>query len=244
MKLRIIGTLVLAATTLIFSCSKKDYYEDTGTLNPEYNGTVMQYLESKPEYFDSLVRIIKMADYETVLNQENITFFAPTDSSIRAAMEIANDYRERVGKPRLYKISDVAPSIWKKYLGRYIFEFARGLNDFSQIDFANITSYPGQMYTSYSGEQMNIGSVYTDLVNKNEATGTTTTIKYGGYRFLTISYLTSPFSPTEYDTWRSAVVSSVNIKPKNGYVHVLSMLLHVFGFDENEFSQDVAYYND
>jgi len=243
MRLNIIITFLLLNTVVLFSCSKKDYYQDSGTTSAEYNGTIMDYLKSKPEYFDSLVKIINMTDYASVLEQNNITFFAPADSSIRAAIQEASDFRESVGKTRISKISDISASIWQKYLGRYIFQFSRGLNDFSQVDFFNITSYPGQMYTSYSGKLMNIGTVYTDLVNYNTSTGTTTTIKYGGYRYLTVSYLTSPFSPTEVNTWRPATISSVNIKPTNGYVHIIRFTNHVFGFDENEFAEDAAYYN-
>jgi len=155
----------------------------------------------------------------------------------------ANTFREQNGRQRINSLSEISPEIWKKHLSKYIFQFSRSLNDFSQVDFANITSYGGQMYTCYSGRQMNIGAVYTDLINNNPQTNTQTTIRYAGYRYLALSFLTSPFSPTQVSTWITAPVSSANIKPNNGYVHILRYTNHQFGFDPTEFSEDVTFLN-
>ncbi len=228
---------------LLSACSKNDYFNDTGKAEPNFNGTIMQYLQSKPEYFDSLVKIINIAGYADVLNRENITFFAPADSSIKLSLRLANEMRDSYGKPRISSVAQIDPAIWRKYLSRYIFDFSSALNDFPQIDFGAITSYPGRMYKAHSGEFLNIGVIYDDLENTNSANGTTVTIKYAGYRHLAISYLNSPFSPTEVGTWTRADISTANIKPKNGFVHIIKYSNHRFGFSEQQFSQDVALFN-
>lgn len=237
--------VVVTLASLITACNKKDYYKDSGVLKGNFNGTVMQYLNSKPEYFDSLVQIISLAGMENELNANNITFFAPTDSSIRASIRFANIERDFLGMPRISKLSEIKPAIWRKHLSKYLFNFKRSLNDFSQIDFSNINTYSGQIYQSVNGTSMNIGVIYNDVsVPSPRDPNISNVIKYAGYRQLTISYLTSPFTPRETGTWRVGQVSSVNVEPNNGFVHILRTSTHIFGFDVNQFSDDVAYFND
>jgi len=243
MKIKTLFVLSILTATFLFGCRKNEYFNNTGLANGQFDGTIMQYLESKPDYFDSLVKIINIAGMAEALNKPNITFFAPPDSTIRAALFSANVFREQNGRARINSVNEISPAIWRKHLSKYIFNFAKSLNDFSQVDFSNITSYGGQMYTSYAGRQMNIGAVYTDLVNRNPQTQTVTTIRYAGYRYLVISFLTSPFSPTQVSTWVTAPVSTANIRPNNGFVHIIKYSNHQFGFDVTEFSEDVTFLN-
>ncbi|MGJ7031175.1 hypothetical protein [Niabella hirudinis] len=244
MKKIVMKLFVFSLLLLTIACGKKDYFEDTGTHVGSFNGTALQYLQSKPEYFDSLVKVIKLAGMEDQLNAKDITFFAPADSSIRDALRLANIQLDNLGKPRITKLEEISPAIWKKHLSKYLFHFSKSLNDFSQIDFGNINTYAGQMYQSAGGVSMNIGAVYQDvLLPRKDNPNEYNVIKYAGARILTISYLTSPFTPRDVGTWRTAFVSSVNIKPTNGYVHLVKIAGHQFGFSDTEFSTDVAYFN-
>jgi len=244
MNKNLIRLAVLFSLLLTIACGKKDYFQDSGTHAGAFNGTALQYLESKPEYFDSLVKVIKLAGMEQQLTAKDITFFAPADSSIRSAIRKANELLDRIGKPRITKLTDIAPGVWKKHLSKYLFKFSKSLNDFSQIDFSNINTYSGQMYESVSGISMNIGAVYLDIqLPRKDNPNEYNVIKYAGARVLTISYLTSPFTPRDVGTWRTANISSVNIKPTNGYVHLIRIVGHDFGFSDTEFSNDVAYFN-
>ena len=242
MKLLYRFSILILGVILLVSCTKKDYYIDTGKIDPKFNGDIVQYLQSKPAYFDSLVRIIDMAGYTGELKQPNTTFFAPADSSIRLAIRNANERRSQIGKKSITSITQIDAAIWKKYLGRYIFKFKRSLNDFPQIDFGNVTSYSGQMYTALSGENLNIGVIFDDLVNNNAQSNTTVTIKYGGYRHLAVSFLNSPYTPLNVNTWSRADISSANIQPTNGFVHLIRYSNHTFGFND-EFATDVALSN-
>ncbi|MCF3110397.1 hypothetical protein LL912_16550 [Niabella sp. CC-SYL272] len=235
---------IFVSLLLTMACGKKDYFEDTGKHAGTFNGTALQYLQSKPQYFDSLVKVIRLAGMEQQFSANNITFFAPADSSIRSALRKANEQLDRIGKPRITRLEEIAPAIWKKHLSKYLFSFVKSLNDFSQIDFANINTYAGQMYQSAGGVSMNIGAVYQDvLLPRKDNPNEYNVIKYAGARVLTISYLTSPFTPRDVGTWRTANVSSVNIKPVNGYVHLVGIVGHDFGFSDTEFANDVAYFN-
>ena len=232
MKALKIYTVVAALFLLLTACNKKDYYIDGGTQKGTYNGTVMQFLESRPDVFSQLVEIIKYAGMENALSNEQVTFFAPADSSIRTTLQIANAFLPGNGKPVITKFTDIKPEIWRKYLSRYIFKEAKALKDFPQIDIGNLSAYSGQMYTSYDGQPMNVGVVFSD------ANG----VKYAGYRYLRISLVNSS-TPRDYTTWWSARVASSNIKTNNGYIHAIEFGFHEFGFRALDFTLDLIYNN-
>ena len=46
---KIVGCCLLAV--LMYNCADDSYLIDGGKANPYYNGNMMQYLESRPDYF-------------------------------------------------------------------------------------------------------------------------------------------------------------------------------------------------
>ena len=103
------------------------------------------------------------------------------------------------------------------------------MNEYPQLDPGNLSAYPGQIYSSYIGDIMNVGVIY------NDAGG----VKYAGYRQLIISFIPSVSAPRDYNSWYSAIVATVNVAPTNGYVHVLNYQYHFFGFGPIQFVEDV-----
>ena len=224
----IIGALI-AVVALSMGC-KKDYYEDTGVHTPNYNGTIMQYLEAKPEYFDSVIKVIKLAGMEDVFKKEEITFFAPADSSIKRTIAFVNNQLEILGKPLVRRLEQIKPEVWRRQLSRYVFKEKKAMNDFRQIDIDNLSAYPGQIYASYDGLLMNVGVIYDDAGG----------VKYAGYRHLQLSFIPSASAPRDFASWYSADVASVNIAPTNGYVHALRYPTHYFGFSPTHFFEDAV----
>ena len=57
----------------------EDYLQDGGKHNPYYNGTVLEYLNQHPDkhYFSELTDLIHYAGLDSVLQNEEITFFCP-----------------------------------------------------------------------------------------------------------------------------------------------------------------------
>lgn len=216
-------------TTIAVGCQKKDYFANTGKHTPNYDGTVLDYLKSKPKSWDSLLKVIRIAGMENVFTTETITFFAPNDSCISNTIRVLNARLDERGQRRVTKLEQIKPEVWKKQLCRYLFKNARSMNDFPQLDPGNLSAYPGQIYSSYLGDIMNIGVIY------NDAGG----VKYAGYRQLMISFIPSVSAPRDYNSWYSAIVASVNVAPKNGYVHVLNYPNHFFGFATGQFIEDV-----
>lgn len=212
--------VVLGFTTLISSCSKDEYYIDGGKANPVFDGTVLQYLESNPK-FDTIAQIVKLAEMEDVFNNEEITFFAPTDEVIRRTIGIVNsrfdDIRNKLNqqlfdenRDTIRVLSDIPPAIWRRYLMRYIRKGKLLAKDVPQLDYDLRPLYPGGYYFGYNGDLFNIGVVY------NQANG----VKYTGYRQLTISFVPDQSLPNSYI---AAAVATSDVQPKNGVVHVLAI---------------------
>jgi hypothetical protein len=215
----------LAAALLFASCKKEDYFNNTGVHTANFQGTVLDYLKSKPGYFDSLTKIIRLAGMEDVFSKEDVTFFAPADSSINNTIKFLNIVLRSQGRNEVTRLEQIKPEVWRAQLARYLFKGQKSMNDYPQLDPENISAYPGQVYSSYDGQIMNVGVIY------NDAGG----VKYAGYRQLTISYIPSVSAPRDYRSWWNARVASVNIAPTNGYVHVLNYTNHYFGFEPGQF---------
>lgn len=221
-------SISLAATILLLTGCQKDYFTDSGKHNPNFNGTVMQYLQSRPELFDSVSKAIRLAGMEDIFKSEDITFFSPADSSIKNTITLLNLVLASRGQNDVYRLEQIKPEVWRKHLGHYLFKGKKSMNDFPQLDPSNISAYPGQIYTSYYGDIMNVGVVYDDAGG----------VSYAGYRHMKISYIPSQSAPRDYRTWFGADVASVNIAPTNGYVHVLRYANHEFGFNAFKFIED------
>lgn len=222
------GTLLLViALTGFSSCKKDNYYLDSGLANPYFDGTVVDYLNAKPFYFDSVAAIVKLAGMEDIFTSDTVTFFAPTDYSIQNLIKATNSSLYSGGFDTIRTLQDVPPEIWRKYLSIYLFHGANQLKDYPQIDYSLLINFPGQTYYSWDNQPMNIGVIY------NSDNG----VKYVGYRQLSISYIPDAAAPTA--NWSTSLVASCNILTKNGVVHVLSANHAVFGFGAGKFTQDV-----
>ncbi|GAA4105347.1 fasciclin domain-containing protein [Mucilaginibacter panaciglaebae] len=207
----------------VSSCSKDKYYKDGGLANPNFNGTMLQYLQSKPQ-FDTIAQIVKLAGMEDVFSKENITFFAPTDEVIRRTIGLVNSTDQYLAfglnemlftlhKDTIKQLSDIPGPIWKKYLMRYMFKGSYYLKDYPQLDFNLRPLYPGGYYYGYNGSDLsNIGVVFY----------TANTVKYSGYRQLCITSVTDPSNPSYFYGGAAAVASS-DIHPTNGVVHTLAV---------------------
>jgi hypothetical protein len=235
-------------TMIVSSCSKDDYFVDGGPAKAQFNGSVLQYLESNPK-FDSIAQVVKLAGMEDVFTNEEITFFAPTDEVLRRTIgqvnspisQLQNGLNQRLfdlRKDTLKTLADVPSATWRKFLMRYMFKGKNVLKDYPQLDFNLKPLYPGGFYLGYNNDLANIGVVY------NAANG----VAYTGYRQLSISYIPDPSNPQNFI---AAAVASSDIQPKNGVVHALALYLgrgigevftdsraNVFGFND-DFNREV-----
>lgn len=223
------STLLVALGVLLWmsACKKDDYYRDSGTHDPHFKGSTMDYLDAVPFHFDSIAAIVRLAGMEEVFKQDTLTFFAPTNRCVRRLVENLNDQLYLLGYDTIKVLADVPAVVWRQYLQMYMFHGANQLKDYPQIDYNLIAIYPGQGYLSWNGTPMNIGVIY------NDDNG----VKYVGYRQLSLAYIPDPARPR--DNWVRADIASSNILTYNGVVHVLVDNHYYFGFDFGKFLSDM-----
>lgn len=216
---------------MLSACKKDEYYVDGGLANPVFDGDVLAYLESKPAEFDTIAQIVKLAGLEKIFRTEEFTFFAPRDENIKELIGTertkgVNKMLYQAGRDTIKTLADVDSVIWRKYLERYMFKGKNLLMDYPQVDFNYLNVYPGQNYYSYGNSVSKIGVIFNDVPP----------IKYIGYRQLTISYIKDVSQPTSWSTQR---VTSSDIQPKNGVVHILNYTQHRFGFEGSDVENDI-----
>lgn len=230
---------IFSVLLILSSCKQDDYFIDGGKAVAKFDGDMLGYLESKPVQFDTIAQVIKLAGLEDQFKNDKFTFFAPNDMMVRdiigthvnslgqVSYSNLNAYLISVNKEPILELSDIDSLIWRKYITRYMFSDAYTLKDYPQIDFDQRNIFPGQLFYSKDNSLFNIGVVY-DSVNG---------VKYLGYRHLVISFVPDASRPD--DNWQTVNISSSDIQPNNGVVHTLRND-KIFGFDYNEFVNDVA----
>ncbi|TDQ07333.1 hypothetical protein [Pedobacter metabolipauper] len=81
-----ISLLTVAIILMLAACKKKEYYLDGGISRQseaELKMTAYEFLASRPNHvFDSLVKIIDLADAKAIVNQSNITFYAVPNEGV------------------------------------------------------------------------------------------------------------------------------------------------------------------
>ncbi|UIR55383.1 fasciclin domain-containing protein [Sphingobacterium sp. SRCM116780] len=231
-----ISFMMLIASMILFSCKKEDYI-DTGIHDPKFNGTTWQYLESRPELFDTLMVALKIAKLDDVIKNEEVTFFAPPDKSILKSVWKLNESLFRMGQDTITTLDQVRPEVWRKFLSKYIIKGKYLAKDFNQMDTLNLAAFPGGVYKNYEGTDMNIGVLYNDI--KTSSNTGTQIIKYAGYRQLYLNFPYSVAVPDEeqdyFIPFLTAPVATSDIQPTNGVLHVLQFSKHAFGFQTNLF---------
>lgn len=230
-------TFICVTSIYVTSCSKDDYYTDGGRAVAEFDGSIMDYLDSKPREFDTIVQIIRLAGMEEKFSTEEFTFFAPRDEDIKSLIgdvntDGLNNQLFRLGLDTVKVLSDVDSVIWNFYLHRHIFNGKNKLADYPQVDYNLMSVYGGQNYSSQGDAVFNIGVEYNDAVSSDG----NSVLKYMGYRQLNIGYIQNLSEPMLFN---AIPVASSDIQPTNGVVHVLNYVDSQFGFNDGQVKSDI-----
>ncbi|MFD1771309.1 hypothetical protein [Sphingobacterium suaedae] len=220
----------LAFFLMLLASCKKEYYQDGGTHNPNFDGTAMDFLESRKDLFDTLTQIVKLAGFENVLRNEEITFFAAPDPAIGKTLRGLNRFLYLSGQDTVKELDQIDPVVWRFFVSKYILKGKSVLKDFPQLDTTNMQAFPGQGYYTYDNEPMHIGVIFNDIKTKN-ADGVEQIVKYAGYRQLYFS----DFGGFSISGLTVGPVATSDIQPTNGVVHVLQYSKHNFGFNSEDF---------
>lgn len=170
--------------------------------------SIYSFLKSQNGLYDSLLYIIDRVGLKDTLENAEVTFFAPQDYSINNAMHNLNIARKLNGDNGDWTMDSVRTGTWDSLIHRYM---VKGIVDLDSLDYADgvnlITTYGyemnGKTVVQNASGIINGGSKEIQLSDKN------------GSRFT--------------KDWVSAITRTVNLKTKNGLLHVLNTR-HVFGF--------------
>jgi len=210
MKSNLLAFYLLIALFLSFgSCKKNDgAYDRSDAKDQPLNGSVYDYLNSKPGMFDSLLYVVDRLGLTDTLKKEDITLFAPTNESFIQVVNKKNLGRTLKGKPPVF-LKDVDPAFLDSLMCRYIIRGTYSADSLRLIDGVMLNSvrynYP-----------MNA------KLNTANASG------YVGGGPGTIDFYFTKRSVFTID-WIKTTADAINIKTANGYVHILENT-HPFGF--------------
>lgn len=215
---RTIKTLFILSIILLAACSKDNGYYKEDVKKIKYNGNILQYLESKPGVFDSLIKVLHRIEMDkTVETNSNITLFAPTNQSFRTALENLNNTRKKADKPMEYLDNiDLAhlDTMMSQYLirGFYPTDSMMLKDGISLFDFKNGYPMNAKVIRSNSSGYIKGGPIVVQYSDTKRSQFTR--------------------------NWVTASTASINIEANNGVVHVLASD-HVFGF--NDFVNRLTY---
>lgn len=200
---------VLFILLLAFSCTKNAGYYDPQQIDKEYKGTTYEYLKSKPGVYDSLLLAIDRVGAKRLLSDSSITLFAVTNPGFQIALTNLNNLYALSEKPS-QSIATLKYVQLDTMIAQYIIKGQYNSDALRQQDGLDLVTarYAYPMHAK---------------VNKSTSSG----YNNGGPEYLSIS--DTRRSQFNRD-WVTANTGSINIKTKNGIVHVMSAD-HVFGFD-------------
>ncbi|MCS3555750.1 MULTISPECIES: fasciclin domain-containing protein [unclassified Sphingobacterium] len=205
--------VLLGCCTLFFwaSCTKMDGYYDYQNRENLFNGNTIEYLESKTQVYDSLLKVLNLyPELKATMKTDSVTLFAPTNSSFQSALYNFNLIRKNQKKNPLY-IKDLDLVQLDTVLSKYLVGGIVTTDSMLFVDGLFIK-------TLKISQPMHAQRI------KQQATG----LVDGG--LVTVFY--SDTKGSNFSTyWTRSATQAVNIKTTNGVVHILSNG-HEFGFGE------------
>ena len=206
-----IFSIVILLVFGVTSCTKYDGYYDYQNSEKVFNGNSLTYLQSKPGVFDSVLLVLDRIPYlKTALEQEQVTLFAPTNSSFQSALSNLNLVRDNQKKPRL-NIKTLKLSALDSLMNKYVAEGKVSTDSMLYIDglFVKTYKYDHPMHAQRQKENA------SGLID-------------GGIELL---YFSDTKNNSFQTQWTRSTSQAVNILSTNGVVHVLSAR-HEFGFGD------------
>ena len=210
----IIKYLVLLLSIMIgVSCQKGDnYFSNYSSESKVYDGTIYDYLKNQKGTFDSLVLVLeRLPDLRRKLQNgdSTLTLFAVNNRSFELAIKSLNTTRALTKKEPLF-LEDVGLVDLDSFTNRYVLDQTYNTSDIAPfIDGVTVVSTKNNYNMHIQYKVLNASGYYQ-----------------GGEQQII-------FSDTNRSIfqryWQRINTISVNIKTKNGVIHILSPG-HDFGF--------------
>lgn len=211
---------IAAVAGLFFSACKKNDYFVGGTLhNAKVNMSTYDFLKSNNRgLFDTLLLLVDKAGIKDLINKKGVTFFVPTDYSIKTYCEYRSIQIQKVDPFKKWTVD----SIIKYELPR----FADSLNVYmlpSAVSYAQSTE-TGKIYnTQKAGAKAVVSYESTDDPNLgyNESSTVYPRIMYYTYLY---GALTEPFVASKIPAALGSrnLIQTSGVESTTGLVHVLA----------------------
>lgn len=139
----------LLLTILFSACQKDDYFVGGDLHRAKVDVSTYDFLKNNDRgLFDTLIMLVDAAGLKEAINKPGITFFAPTDYSIRSYVEKRTELEQRVDPFRKWTVD----SILKYELSR----FADSLSIYivpQEITYAGLTG-AGEIFRTQKGNEV------------------------------------------------------------------------------------------
>lgn len=210
---------VLVIAGLFFSaCKKNDYFVGGSLHNSKVNMSTYDFLKSNNRgLFDTLLLLVDKAGIKDQINKQGMTFFAPTDYSIRSYCEYRSVLLQKVDPNKRWTVD----SIIKYELPR----FADSINVYmvpSVVSFSQSTEN-GKIYdTQKANAKAVVSYESTDDVNLGYNSNSTVLPRVMYYTYL-YKPLAEPFVAKEIPNTTGArtLAQTSGVESTTGIVHVL-----------------------
>lgn len=193
--------ILLAFTVFVTACKKNDYFVGGDLHNPKVGVSTYDFLKNNNRgLFDTLIMIIDAAGMKDKINQPGITFFAPTDYSIKNYVEARTRIEQNIDPFKMWTVD----SIIKYELPR----FRDSLDIYiipNKITYSDLTE-KGRVYTTQKGNSSIVSYERTDDENLgyNPNSGFWPQVMY--YTYL--------YAPLEVDIDASEIPSALGIRTR------------------------------
>jgi hypothetical protein len=152
--------ILLALVLFGTACKKNDYFVGGDLHNPRVGVSTYDFLKNNDRgLFDTLLMIIDAAGAKEKINQQGITFFAPTDYSINSYIEARTAIEQNIDPFRKWTVDSIIKyelPRFKDSLDIYIIP--------KKIDYSDLTE-KGEVYITQKGNYSLVSYERTDDPN-------------------------------------------------------------------------------
>ena len=210
--MKILMIVISMIAIMLSSGCSDDYFADGGIVSDQsgvLNLTTMQYLESQPARFDTLVMLIKLTGLEGEINKTGNTFLAPQNYSIHNYLKLL--YPERSKWPAIAQLPEEVKQEVADILSNYIIPN-------KQIERGGLS--PAYSFaTTHGDRKARFNLVRADYLGN---------VNLGPSYIIFALDVSTAGSPVE--RYQSVEVITTDLRSTNGIVHVLDSNTHIFGF--------------
>ena len=122
------------AAVLVISCKKNDYLSGGSLHNAKVNMTTYDYLTSNSAgLFDTLLLLVDKAGLKDKINQQGVTFFAPTDYSISRYLDVRAAEEQNIDPFRKWTIDSLIKYELSKFADSLNIYFVQGALSYDQL---------------------------------------------------------------------------------------------------------------